>query len=25
LPELAFPRDRRIMDEWVSARHGESS
>ena len=25
LPELAFPRDRRIMDEWVSAHHGESS
>ena len=25
VPELAFPRDRRIMDEWVSALHGESS
>ncbi len=25
LPELAFPRDRRILDEWLSSRSGEKS
>jgi 8-oxo-dGTP diphosphatase len=25
LPELAFPRDRRILDEWLSARSGQQS
>jgi len=25
LPELAFPRDQRIMDEWLSSQPGENS
>lgn len=25
LPELAFPRDRHILDEWLSSRSGEES
>jgi 8-oxo-dGTP diphosphatase len=25
LPELAFPRDQRIVDEWLSARPGENA
>ena len=25
LPELAFPRDRRILDEWLSSRSGQES
>jgi ADP-ribose pyrophosphatase YjhB (NUDIX family) len=25
LPELAFPRDQRILDEWISAQPGKSS
>ena len=25
LPELAFPRDRGILDDWLSSRSGEKS